>query len=404
MESLIHVVGEELNEWEEQTSDPERYSIITQHLMLAEKISRHQHLSPRSSTLEDRDKVSFHSAKASLPSSIEASDMTVSIEEIPSEQCFPLETASTKIGRPLTTRLKPRKSSRPSSPDWRWRPSIPHRTSSINTRRRSGNSARRPDSATFHRRSCQLFTSLDSTLSNATSTATDSGRTSTSTSPSLTYSVTTQATSILDSNEYESLAFTSLHLELQDPRAPAPCMQGPSIDSVRLGPRRSSSRLSPDITSTEQIYWTSETSRRAEYAKIDAAYSGLKGFIKKCLPRGWAWAHGKRRNFHQQVASAAEEINIPAVDDNSVRRFRINIASGAEDAVRSVGPHGVSRANTPVALNSELLTVEPLINLKAGYAGKELQKLVLSPKLSQRRAAPPKVWRRYSAAVPAKDS
>lgn len=402
MESLIHVVGQELNEWEEQTSDPKRYSIITQHLMLAEKISRHQHLSPRSSALEDGDKASFHSAEISLSSSIEVSNTTEQLAELPCEQCLPLETASTNTGRPSIRRLKPRKSRRPSSPDGTWRPSIPHRTSSINTRRRCGNGARRPDLATFHRRSCQLFTSLDSTLSNATSTATDSGRTSTSTSPSLTYSATTQATSILDGNEYGSLAFTSFHLELQDPRIPALCRQGPSIDSPRLGPRRSSSRLSPNITSTEQIYWTSETSRQAEYAKIDAAYSGLKGFIKKCLPRRWAWAHGKRRNFHQQVVSTAEETNIPDVDDDSVRRFRINIASATEDAVRSVEAHGVSRANTPVALSSELLTVEPApvepvtvepqINLKAGYAGKELQKLVLSPMLPQRRAAPPKAW------------
>lgn len=284
-----------------------------------------------------------------------------------SEQCLS-DIAPANVGRPSIGDPKPRQSSQLLSGNWTWRPSIPHRTSSMSTRRRTGNGTRQPDLATFHRRSCQLFTSLDSTLSHAASTASSASRTSTNTPPSLTTSVTTHATSIYDDKEFNNLAFPSLHLELQDPRVVAPCRQYSSIGTLRLGPRRSSSQLSPQITSTEQMFWTSEASRRAEYAKIDAAHSGIKGFVKKFLPRRWGWAHGKRRNFHLQGASAAKGTTKPDVDADSVVRYRVSIASAAREAVRSVEKHGLSRANTPAPIGSEV-AFGPRIDLET-YVGK----------------------------------
>lgn len=437
MESLIHVVGDELNEWEEQIHDPKRYSIITQHLMLAEKISKHQHLSSRLSTLENfGDNLSSgFFAKTSLPSTVEASHTTEPTPGTPSERFPALETEPSNTSRPSVQHLASRKPSRPS---------IPHRTSSTNFKRRSSNSARRPDPAILHHRSRHLFSSIDSTLSNATYTTTGSGRTSTSTPPSLTYSISTRATSVPDDDDDgDALTYTSSPLELRDTRTPTPGRQGQSVDSPQVGPRRSSSRLSPSITSTEQIYWNSETSRQAEYAKIDAAHSGWKGFVKKCLPRGWSWAHGKRRKFHQETASTAEDTNSRDVDDDSVRRYRVSIGSAMEEAGSPVETHFVFLAANPsFPLSSHPVTVEPetleptvfeptvfepvieepeavesaveepvevdtvpvlpQIDLKAGYGGSEIQKLVLSPKLSQRRAVPPRLRGRRSVAIYAK--
>ncbi|KAK5941441.1 hypothetical protein PMZ80_006720 [Knufia obscura] len=370
MDNLIHIVGEELNNWEEQTADSKRFSVFTQHVMLAEKISKRQHLTPRTSMQGKADRKASQCAKTSLPSSNLEAKTTPS--KGPSSKIAPVN-----IGGPSHEGHKTEETCRPSqsaSGEWTWRPSIPRRTSSMSTRRRTGNGARRPDLATFHRRSCQLFSSLDSTLSNATATASNGSRTSTSTSPSLTSSVTTQATSILDDYEYNTVAFPSLHLELHDPRVLTSRRQSRSVTSPQLGPRRSSSQLSPEITSTEQIFWTSEAKRQADYAKIDAAHGGFKGFVKKCLPRRWAWAHGKRRNFHQSLVPGPERTNDSDADEDSVRRFRISIASATQEAIRSVELHGVSRANTPVPFSSEVMAGEPRLDLETGYVGKKTKK------------------------------
>ena len=370
MDNLIHIVGEELDDWEEQASDPKRYSVFTQHLMLAEKISKHEHLTPRSSTVRSGDEDSFYTANTRTPSSKGTRNTASPKVAVPTH--IPLTTVGTSTSSARCQ--KPRKSSDVLSGEWTWRPSIPHRTSSMNTRRKLGNSARQPDLVTFHRRSCQLFTSLDSTISNATAAASASNRTSTSTPPSLTSSVTTQATSILDGDDCKNVHFPSLHLELDDPRLPTLFRQSCSIDSPRLGPRRSSSKLDPHITSTEPIFWNSEASRQAEYAKIDAAHSGFKGFIKKYLPRTWAWAHGKRRDFHQQPTTNAEHIDRNEIDDDSVRRYRISIASATQEAIRSVEIHGVSRGNTPVPFGAEPLASEPRIDLEIGLAENKTKK------------------------------
>ena len=365
MDNSINRVGEGLNGWEDDDSDTKRCSIFTQHLILAEKISKHQHLTPRAPMFRDEDGNSFHSAESNLPSNKHVADLTAAEADTAFDKCCP----PTNVRATSTRRTrKPRQSSRPPLGEWTWTPSVPHRTSSMSTRRRTGKGTHRPDLATFHRRSCQLFTSLDSTLSNATSTTSNSCRTSTSTSPSLASSVTTQATSIPDDILRARPALPTFHSELQDPRSSSQRSNKTSFDHPGLGRRRSSSRLSPKVTCTEQVFWTSEASRQAEYAKIDASYHGFKGFVKKCLPRQWAWAHGKRRKFHEQMSSTAGACQSPQLeDDDSVRRYRISIGSAAQEAIRSVEMHGVSRAATPASLNLDV--ADPQINLEAEHVG-----------------------------------
>lgn len=359
-----------MNDWENEPHDPNRYSIFTQNLMLADKVSKRQHLSPRTSRLNNDDERSFHSARSEPLSIVRADSPTIPEKDVLTTTattvlaCTPRPTYSTipaNIGRPRTRGRTARHISQSSSGDWTWRPSIPQRVSSMGIRRKKNPMPGRPDLATFHRRSCQLFTSLDTTLSNATcGHADDSGSpggSCASTSPSLASSISTQATSILDDNWYTTPAFPSFHLELQDPSQPSQHRRPRSPDfgdflgainhTPRVGVRRSSSQLSPQITSTEPIIWTSDATRQAEYAKIDAAHSGLKGLVKRLVPRRWGWAHGKRRNFHPIPPSAAQD-EVTLNDHDSVRRYRMSIASATEEAIRGAEEHGVSEMSTPI--------------------------------------------------------
>lgn len=378
MDGLITIVGNGLNAWEEDSHDSNRYSIFTQNLMLAEKVSKGQHLSPRTSRFKENDERSFRSAISRSPSIVRADSPTIPEEDVPTTapttltaQPPPTKPGSTQanIGRPRTSGRTTRQTSQSSSGDWTWRPSIPHRVSSMDTRRRKGLLPARPDLATFHRRSCQLFTSLDTTLSNVTDrdgrdTGSPNGSLA-STSPSLASSISTQATSVLDDNWHTTPAFPSFHLELQDPaqaslyRRPHSPDFGDFLEKVNHTPhlaiRRSSSQLSPHITSTEPIIWTSDTTRQAEYAKIDAAHTGFKGFVKRMFPRSWTWVHGKRRNFHQSPI-VPTEVESPKADDDSVRRFRMSIASATQEAIRGVEKHGVSGMNTPERCPSPFVT------------------------------------------------
>lgn len=378
MNGLITIVGDGLNSWEEEPHDSNRYSIFTQNLMLAEKVSKCQHLAPRASRFREDDERSFHSAESRARTIVRADSPTIPEEDVP--PTTPIEVTAqpplpksgsiqANIGRPRTSGRRTQQTSQSSSGDWTWRPSIPQRVSSMETRRKKGVVPARPDLATFHRRSCQLFTSLDTTLSNATNrdargTGSPNGSLA-STSPSLASSISTQATSVLDDNWHTTPAFPSFHLDLQDPTRASQYKWSISPDfgdflsevnhTPHLAVRRSSSQLSPHITSTEPIFWTSETTRQAEYAKIDAAHTGFKGFVKRLFPRRWAWVHGKRRNFHPSP-SMPIEVESPKADDDSVRRFRVSIASATQEAIRGVEEHGVSEMNSPVRCASPFVT------------------------------------------------
>lgn len=338
MNNLIHIVGNELQEWSDDSAS-DRSSMLTQHLMLAEMISKHEHLNIRLPSLND-DNTSYHSADSQLDKD--------SAKPVVYQGCAgtqqPPKQEKPKRHRSPRPKFEQGRSS-PSS-DWSWRPAIPHRTSSMSTRRRKGNSRCRPDLATFHRRSCQLFSSLDSTLSSATSSASEQSRSSTSTSPSLTSSVTTQDTLVLDNNEcsFDSPRFPSFQLELDD------TYPFRSKRTSRLGSRRSSSQLNPAITSTEQLFWTSDSSREEEYAKIDAAHTGLKGLVKRVLPKTWKAVHGKRRNFHQKSIAEADQASSTS-DGASVRRYRI------ESVTTLARPQPDDRSVTPM----------PRLDLETGH-------------------------------------
>ncbi|EXJ77922.1 hypothetical protein A1O3_09081 [Capronia epimyces CBS 606.96] len=67
------------------------------------------------------------------------------------------------------------------------------------------------------------------------------------------------------------------------------------------------------------ISWTSNATRRKEYAKIDRAHSGVRGFLRRLVPR--CVCKTARKGFFTGYC-----------DGNSVRRFRMNVCgeNGAE--------------------------------------------------------------------------
>ena len=61
-------------------------------------------------------------------------------------------------------------------------------------------------------------------------------------------------------------------------------------------------------------YWTSDSTRRLEYAAIDAASKGLKGFFVRLLPDCVLPSSTRRTRFHCDDAGS---------DAGSVRRYRL---------------------------------------------------------------------------------
>jgi hypothetical protein len=112
---------------------------------------------------------------------------------------------------------------------------------------------------------------------------------------------------------------TTLSLPL-DPR--------PSISSHHSASPPTSKR--PLLLSPQPLSWTSDATRRREYAKIDAAYSGIRGFCRRILPGG-CFRNG-RRNFWGTLEGRDD-----GSDADSVRRYRLRLdgdgGSGSDDDV-----------------------------------------------------------------------
>ncbi|KUJ20813.1 uncharacterized protein LY89DRAFT_546696, partial [Mollisia scopiformis] len=78
----------------------------------------------------------------------------------------------------------------------------------------------------------------------------------------------------------------------------------------------------PDIVTAPQPppatvqYWTSDSTRRLEYAAIDAASKGVRGFFIKLVPDCILPANSRRTRFHCDDAAS---------DAGSVRRYRLTL-------------------------------------------------------------------------------
>ncbi|TVY67377.1 hypothetical protein LSUE1_G010238 [Lachnellula suecica] len=68
-------------------------------------------------------------------------------------------------------------------------------------------------------------------------------------------------------------------------------------------------------------YWTSDSTRRLEYAAIDAASQGMRGFLIKLVPDCILPASSRRMRFHEADADS---------DVGSVRRYRLALPEDKE--------------------------------------------------------------------------
>jgi hypothetical protein len=84
-----------------------------------------------------------------------------------------------------------------------------------------------------------------------------------------------------------------------------------------------SSSKRPSLHEPHTLSWTSDTTRRLEYAKIDRAYSGVRGFCRKVLPS--VCFRDGRRNFWDRKEEE-EGDDDAASDADSVRRYRLTLS------------------------------------------------------------------------------
>ncbi|RDL41716.1 uncharacterized protein BP5553_01695 [Venustampulla echinocandica] len=86
-------------------------------------------------------------------------------------------------------------------------------------------------------------------------------------------------------------------------------------------PEASSTPLPPPST---VHYWTSDSTRRLEYAAIDAASQGLKGFIIKLVPDCVLPASSRRTRFCEGTEDNDSDLG-------SVRRYRLTLPEDEKD-------------------------------------------------------------------------
>lgn len=85
-------------------------------------------------------------------------------------------------------------------------------------------------------------------------------------------------------------------------------------------------------------YWTSDSTRRLEYAAIDAASRGMRGFLNKLVPDCMLPAASRRTRFHCDDADS---------DAGSVRRYRLALP---EEKAHSDADNAKSRKQKPGSL------------------------------------------------------
>lgn len=193
-----------------------------------------------------------------------------------------------------------------------WRRSrinIPDRTSSLcqrpkTTRPRSKprlqQKTRRVDSISLHNRSCKLFSSIDEILALNRE------------SPPPRYSEAvsrpgTRQNSVTKTGSSHVAAMSCAPTEIRNLSVALEPAKPPSNESQICDTNQSSSIRPPFNT---VMSWTSNESRRREYAKIDRAYTGLRGWFNQIIPK--AWRRCGRRDFFRGEC-----------DGDSVRRFRV---------------------------------------------------------------------------------
>lgn len=255
-------------------------------------------------------------------------------------------------------------SSRPSSRrSSKSSPSVPRRKSSLVAKKKTGTASSRKVKPTnigsLHRQSCQVFSSLDGVLAlsrDITPLPSVSSSRSTTRHPSLIpeeeTTTTLTATNMAQMCEKldaklaytysysyslntDSTASISLHGPKSDPvTKPDPTDHQIVASSTSRRPSSEPQSQNPDHLPERPpfntvISWTSDATRRKEYAKIDRANSGFRGLLRRLVPKPLISRNSRRGFFTGKC------------DGDSVRRFRMDVADddGGDEASKGNRHH-----------------------------------------------------------------
>ncbi|KIX93157.1 uncharacterized protein Z520_11214 [Fonsecaea multimorphosa CBS 102226] len=310
---------------------------------------RYDMTTPCDRTVEASDTESFHSAISNVTEQSSKCWSSPSQKATITSDCLVQHGPVHKRPRSRTVCSRSTSTSKASDP----RPSPrPSRHNSISIPSRQSSLARkqprsRKDSISLHRQSCQLFSSLDGVLA-LSRDITPLPSTSTS-------RTTTRHASIIpeDDPDQDSIRriceridakLTAVEYQHHDQPTQYPYTYGysyalpasgndrpPNLRSDTLphmshiNTRRSESVSVPPTATPERptlntvISWTSNATRRAEYEKIDRAHSGVRGLLRRVLPRRLRTKGGRRGFFTGEC------------DGDSVRRFRLDVSDDDSD-------------------------------------------------------------------------
>ena len=186
--------------------------------------------------------------------------------------------------------------------------SIPQRTSS----RAQLSKRKSRDLVNFHQNSCRLFQSLDGTL--ADKSPTSSPPASRPQSMPVSRAMSFSQPHLDEKPQVRSVTLPSYAFEYPQPD----CRESDnSPDTFALGESAATFSKPRPVTA---MSWISESSRRTEYAKIDRAHRGVRGLLKRVVPK-WCQNPNGRRKFFE----GADD------DGESVRRYRMPLSEGSDD-------------------------------------------------------------------------
>ncbi|GJP89056.1 hypothetical protein CBS76997_7109 [Aspergillus niger] len=214
------------------------------------------------------------------------------------------------------------------------RRSSPHsQHSSIHSHRRSATTAsitpisdrtaRREDLIALHRESCRLFqddglsTSKPSQRASASASASASRPPSSSTSrtpPRPLRSVSNASSPPTLRTPLSISTYQDQSNQNQSPRGPVRAATFSAYEPACISP------VQPTVT---VIDWTSPSTRRREYEKIDRASSGVRGFWRRVAPR-WCQFGDHRTPFFEEGKDGKGNY------EGSVRRFRMDLPEECE--------------------------------------------------------------------------
>ncbi|PVH79923.1 hypothetical protein DL98DRAFT_211530 [Cadophora sp. DSE1049] len=306
-------------------------------------INTHWHNRSLSSLSATSDAATFHSAHAHL-SNMELRQLSLTQQHHPSVlTSLPLANTTQPLPLPKLTAIKMDRQ----DSGYAESQSHSHLNSTPQSPTSTSHSRRTSASSSVKRRNSPSTNQNTTSTSRPKKRTTNSSYSSSTTRPSTKRTTTSQ---LRTSNPGSRPSLSSRHTTAfaQQQQQPYQFFQFPSLTDASPPPTTSTSlhpnspspnptTLSPPPPPATIQYWTSDSTRRLEYAAIDAASKGVRGFFIKLLPDCILPASSRRTKFHCEDDDAAS-------DAGSVRRYRLvlpeekeGVCCGREDSGAGAG-------------------------------------------------------------------